>query len=74
MAEIFSPLGNLCLKGAKKVLRLSQWNFTAGMSGVAVVFREAIRNGNLACWSNWARQVEVLPTPPVRRIAILNGY
>ena len=74
--EIFSPLGNSCAKGLKKVEESSQSNLTAGAPLIELVaLREAMRKGTWASWRNLAMRVEVLPVPPVRRMAIATrGY
>ena len=70
--EIFSPLGNACEKGLAKVEASSQSNLTAGAPLMELVaLREAMRKGTWASWRNLAMRVEVLPVPPVRRMAIL---
>lgn len=73
MADMLSPPGNLNWKGVSKVEESRRLNLVAGIPAGAAASprREAKRKGMFASCKRRARRTEVLPVPPVRRIAMV---
>ena len=74
-AEMRSPPRYWCWTGFSKVEESSQSNSVAGIpdKAPASALREVKRNGISVSSKDRAIRVEVLPVPPVKRIAIIEG-